>query len=762
MAGFALALVTITAGPAAAAAGPVPEPIPGPVSVPEHTLATSLRLIGASAGGVAVEQGTAQESWGVGTVLTGVEGSRLTARTFGEARHNMSLRLVGVGGSSLAWVTSQIPKYGYEAHRMHLRTGDDVLAGAIGEPLAVVGDHWLSTQAAGSSVTPITDARLFEDTPLNTDPPSLGGRDLGRLHGGRILAPGDGYVVEGWTDEDSAHHVDLISLADGSRRTIADPADPVVQVAVGAGQVAWLTQADPGTAMLHRRGLHGGEVSSSAVPGPDPASSVEPSLVSGDGGVAYLASADHHTFLRVADGDDVRSVEVPAGSRGLAAVGDRFLTAVGGDSRTAGVYAVAPDGRVTRTATVPAYGFPQTDPTLNAGRLYWADDSLAGTVGQTLWSRKMSGRSPVRLTAEKQFPVPMSGYAYSLTPQFAVSAGRSVLNDPSPPDRLSDSTRLFDGTAVTGRIEGWGGNVNLSGPFAAVQGIVYRPDGTVLYRPEDHLSIDSIDLFGSTLVYTRIDQGAFGSVGNSVWLDDARHPRPRRLRGPQAGVCSDQQQVAIWADTVAWVNCRSRVIVVKNLRTGAERKVPVGARSGATRINITLAEGMLGWVNGFYDGRVLDLTDPHAEPVRLPGRIDRISVDDGAVARETYDPDRKSRVDAQLLFPHRYRPRLFGTLAGPRIRSGAIWRPQFDATKPLRDVRLKITDPRGRTIQYLHGSDTGSGSVRDLRWDGRRRSGNRVPGTYVWTLTAIAADGDGVLVPSQRDGRATTGTVQVL
>jgi hypothetical protein len=121
---------------------------------------------------------------------------------------------------------------------------------------------------------------------------------------------------------------------------------------------------------------------------------------------------------------------------------------------------------------------------------------------------------------------------------------------------------------------------------------------------------------------------------------------------------------------------------------------------------------------------------------------------------------------SRLPFAATYRPRLIGRLGPLGFTPDGdghadTWAPQFDVTKPLRSASLKITDWSGAKTVRTFSTDAPDGSLRGLVWDGRNRKGAVAPvGTYRWTLTGRADDGEGALIGT--DGSATiTGTLEI-
>lgn len=100
-------------------------------------------------------------------------------------------------------------------------------------------------------------------------------------------------------------------------------------------------------------------------------------------------------------------------------------------------------------------------------------------------------------------------------------------------------------------------------------------------------------------------------------------------------------------------------------------------------------------------------------------------------------------------------PRLLGAVAAGRATSDEPLILALDATKPLRNGTMTISDPTGRAVRTLPTPAAPAGSLHDLRWDGRDDAGAHVPaGAYTWRLQAAAADGSGQLVSVTGTGAA--------
>jgi hypothetical protein len=288
---------------------------------------------------------------------------------------------------------------------------------------------------------------------------------------------------------------------------------------------------------------------------------------------------------------------------------------------------------------------------------------------------------------------------------------------------------------------------------------VYRPDGELIYTEPTATGMSSgaDDHFGSKVIYSRIaaDNQA------EIWLDDAEQSHPVKLATLPAG-CANPQ-VSIWGELMAWSPACGAEITVRNVRLDTALVVP---KPSSDLSRLQLSEGTLTWTG--VNDRVLDLTTENSLPVTLPGISSLIAVDDHRVARQERTDDalttdlRMSR----LPFTPKYPPRLIGRLGPLGFTPDGdghadTWAPQFDVTKPLRKATLKITTlSGGRTLQVLT-TDATDGSLRGLLWDGRTSQGATLPtGTYRWTLTGRAADGDGSLIAA--DGTPTvTGTIEI-
>ncbi len=418
--------VSLAAAAPVAAAG-APAPTAGSfdvVRIPEHPDRTAgLTLLGASDQGVAVEQDAAGDATdGAPRVFSGPEGGVLTRR-LGVEQQNFDYSpppALGVVGPDLVWQRYR-PGAGIhfsEAHRTDLRTGKDVLDGLMPAPEAYTGTSWLTDQIADTVILPFPPPVLRSYGPGGTrygDDVYLTATDVmsGLGNTGRLAADTHSALqasVE-YTDPQAGDGAPRASLhlVDLNRRTketvVASIPDAITAVALSPSTIAWTTRLGAGPLVVHLRARGGGPVTSYSDPTATSVADADgeygdgDQLAAGDGRVGYLAGPDGDQVLRVvALGGAVGSVAVPAGSAGIAVVGDRFLTAAGGPPATAGVYSY--DGTaLTRTATVPAAGYPVRSLALTGSRLYYTDTSASwihpdpddGSNTVSVWTRPVTG-----------------------------------------------------------------------------------------------------------------------------------------------------------------------------------------------------------------------------------------------------------------------------------------------------------------------------------------------------------------------------------
>ncbi|GAB3248107.1 hypothetical protein GCM10027456_20000 [Kineosporia babensis] len=790
---------TLLAAPAQAAENPSPPTI----RVSGGPMQASLRMVGASDSGVVVEQGsdpTDHADVVNSLVYTGAEGGELTARPLIKATNyfEQPRLLVGVHGDELAWADPLSPypfvNQAWYLHRMNLISGQDVIDAPAARPSAFNAGNWY-TAAGLAGGEPVNLLRHKAGT-------GTGGKN-GEMAIDRLMENAEGIVdlaadgstvavvradppvpKPGYPDSapEGTRQFSLL-LRDpysGTFSTLVETTDVIKSVALGPDLLAWDSQAAGQSLQIHSRPLFVAEpvVSSYAETDPD-AESVD--LVANDQGVGYLVAGptDEDAFpvppakdveLRVVKGENATTTELPDYSQGLAAVGDRFLTATGGAPKTAGVYSVSPGDVAVRTATVASATYPVLDVGLAGSSLYTLDRSSSSDDRHTVWKTAISGQETLTAGPRKRLGVNGSSlieYQVSHSDRlFAFSAGRALIWGQD-----EHSWQLADRGRVTGVIQGqseWGPwYPDVSGPYALLDTAVFKPNGDKVYevRKSDYAT-GRAELFGSSIVYSigpSYDEDT-GAYETRVWLDDVENPDPQLLATYQ-GPCWRPPQVSIWGELVAWEDCDAEKIVVRNIRNDTERLIDNPFGSGFQVTDLQLSEGVLFWSNWVenaaeqYGGHLIDLNSPDAQRVDLLGAWYRFDLDDHLLTRAL--PGRDGAEVQRIPFAQQYRPRLIGKLAASRFTAGTQqWRPRFDVSKPMTDVRLLITDRNGATVKTLTGTAP-DGSIRDIVWDGRDRTGRKMePGTYHWRLLGQAADGDGSLI-GKFGGSVVSGQVRV-
>ncbi|GAB3273504.1 FlgD immunoglobulin-like domain containing protein [Kineosporia babensis] len=727
------------------------------VAVLGHPAATGLSLLGASTGGVVVRQEGALGQSFDAKFFSGAEGGQLAERPelASSPAQSTSPQVLAVNGTTLAW-QHEIPGAGvhlWQVHRMDVRTGKDVNDGKMPQANGFTKAGWLSTTIANFASWPFPpptlkryqqnpDSEVLASTPIvgvDQFSGTAANDESAMLFATRELTDLNEY------DGEPRYNLDLLDLnAKTSTRLVDESEETVVALALSPQTLAWVTRLDDGDgvtphytgpAVVHIKPRNGNGPVRTYIESAAPEGAMK--IAATDAGVGYVVEKDGDTRLRLvkADGSGATSVDLPDGSSGVAAVGSRFLTAVGGADAVAGIYSV--NGTVvTRTATVPSATYPIGSMALSAGVLHYTDGSEPGE-SDTLWRRSVSGKNrPVLGPISSVAEVPAESSSTYPGPPLAFSAGRGLIRSTS-----DGRGHLIDRGQETGTIPTQHGKV--SGPYTLSSGKVYRPDGELVWSEpatgEGTSATD--DIFGATLVYAR--QPEHGDA--TIWVvRDLENPQPQQLgtvyRTDES--CRNAPQVAVWGETVIWGSgCGGDGLNVRNLRTGGYRTLY--SLTGLT--GFTLGEGVLAWQT-LAGTNVLNLRAPDdTAPVVLPGPSMRIMLDDHRIARQQW-ARAKTTYDIQPLpFDEKYAPRLIAPYVTGGFTQGKSWSPQFDFTKPLKGVKLTISDSTGKTVRKLEGTAP-DGSIRDLSWDGRNAKGVRVPvGVYRWELAGRADDGDGLL-----------------
>jgi hypothetical protein len=747
----------------AALAGPLANTAdaqPTSVVVPRHDAQKlALNLVGATDEVVAV---TRQDTLGAGIedVFSGPEGTELADRgaqaPTGAARFGLRL---GVVGHTLAWFeeisqTSTTPAH-YILHRTNLFNGSSVAIDVPTEPMAFTGDGWLS-YSKGSSGDLLRN--LF-DGPTTTLIKNV-------TNPSRLVTDANGAMLITYlpvAGQIGRFRLDLITFATGTVERLLDTTDEISAADLSAQTVAWVTrpQGDITPTVIHQRPRTGG---TSTAYSDDNRNLHDAGIQAGNGKAAYIVPDSTGYLLRVVTGSTAHDVPLPPGEVGLAAVGNRFITATGGPLDTAGVYAIDGD-TVTRVATVPTAPIPVYSIALSANRLYTADEGAIDKPGLAVWSRTVSGTTTPAVSSETLLPQRAFLLEDAPSQSISFSAGRGSIGDP---DQAASRYEFLDRGKITGTAhltpyepeeERTENHPNTSGPYTLVEGKVYAPDGKLLYTRPGQASIQTNkdDIYGSTLIWSNSN---FSTTTISV--RDVAKPKsatnPRKL-ATYTCKTSCPGEVSIWGNRVAWQSDANHIkiqtIGSKTIRTVATNR-PL--------IQLELGENVLAWqISGSNSTRLLDLTTTKSAPQIMAGNASRIAVDGHYLARTVAGGQ---VVVYRLPFTGKNRPRMIGTFAPagftPNGDSKAdTWAPQFDVSKPLTGVTLKIKAIKsGKTLRTLTGTAP-DGSIRDVVWDGKTGGGTKLPvGSYRWELAGQSADGEGALI-SVAGAATVTGTVKI-
>lgn len=466
-------------------------------------------------------------------------------------------------------------------------------------------------------------------------------------------------------------------------------------------------------------------------------------------------------------------VALPDDSSYLQEDGDRWLVGVTGASAEAGVYAVQGSAS-SRVATVDTPAAPVWGISFAAGRIYYADNPifdendtypLQNPEPMRVWSRPVTGLGSPVLGDETELKYRTAFLPGDPARSMTFTAGRGVVSGDFA--HGSYNWRLLDRGRTTGTVkqdwwfqptgEGDSRSPNASGPYMIAAGHVFNPTGKLVYsRPgaaagEIGQWTGTDDLYGPRLVYTK---HAKKPGYTDIWLRDLDRAKGKNNPGRLATVKDSSPLVTIWGDMVAWQS-GSREISL--LRAGRVRKIKI---TGPLQ-ELTLGEGTLAW-NANAKTYTLNADAIDGFPTAYPGAGRTIRLDDHYLARRVGT----GAVVVYRSFTVKYRPRLIGTFAPAGFTPNGdgradIWTPQFDLSKPVKDVKLVIRSTRtGSILRTLTGTGP-DGSIRDLVFDGRNGSGKAlVNGTYSWELTAAAQDGEGAAI-GIRGEKKITGQVTV-
>jgi flagellar hook capping protein FlgD len=726
--------------PPASAVGSEPEV----VTLPEHLAdTTGLSLLGASTAGIAVRQ-TARSG-----LLAGKPGTRL--RPVGSTGFNVTA--LGTVGRITGWTAAIGPRSTSprRLHRLNLATGVDNVNETVDVPVATTAEGWIGFDAgtlvahtmAGGHRTLLTD---IADTPT-------------------VVADADAALVAYSTFDPPAYtttyRLALIDLHTGGVEQLYASANLAFQPALSATTLAWSTFRELDVYHFERatfqRARAGGPVRRYVEP--EVEQRYSSSVIVGNR-VAWLAaetgtggSDAAPRFLRVWNGTSAIRVDFPGAPEGLAAAGSRLLTAVGGKLGRAGVYAVGPSGSVGRIATVPAERSQYQSAKMSAGRIELMDTSLTDRPGAPIWQRRVTGSARPQLSPETLLPV--RGRA---SEGISISAGRSFNHHPAG----AGGWQFLDRGKVEHTVA-WSENdepvrTQISGPYVRIYDGIFDATGKHLVSTPNFGFFDyrGGTLFGSRFIYANADAD---DPGIGVF-DVARKPGPDNPR--QVSDCQDcaewGSEPTIWGETMAWRNSAG-TLSIRTPGSAVARTLDVGTQA----FGLQLSEGTLTWTDftTYAEPQLyaLDLTRASSTPVRL-GVLSLLAVDGHWLLAQ----DETTGVVSvrRLPFGSAQPGRLIGTLAPASFQPsvGTGWTPEFDISKPMTAVALRIRDRAGRLVRTIPGT-AADGSIRDVTWDGRTAAGTPAPaGRYTWTLSARTVDGEGGLVDVD-GGSTVAGTVTV-
>jgi hypothetical protein len=737
---------------------------PTAVAVPQHDSPTlTLSLAGATDESLLVAKSA---TIGQGTTYFSGTGGDLADRGPLLSTAGSSHRILGVVGHTLGSFEYFAPvsttPARYVLHQTNLLDGSSTQQDVPQSLFAYTGDGWLS-YVNGDLVRYLLDGStttLIKGAPSpDTIQPSVDSA-------GALIASGARDSSQKW------HYLlDLVEFGSGSAsptvERLADSADRITSVDLSTQTVAWATQAsDASTSWtIHQRPRAGGNVETFV----NADERIQHSGVqAGNGQVGYVVVDTTGSFMRVVTGSTAHDVALPGAGSTTVAVGDRFLTAVSGPLAVAGVYSVDGD-TVSRVGTVSTSPISATNIAFSAGRLSYTDSSLLDKPGLAVWQRTVSGTTSPVLGAESLLP--HRAYPVVAASGLSLSAGRSVTGSPSggPPWTY----QIMDRGKITATIPMTpydperpfaDNHASVSGPYTLAEGKVYAPDGKLLYtRPgAGGYMTNNDDLFGSTIVWS--DVNAARTTSN-IWVRNVAKPKsstnPLKLAATVCGPNICPQLVSIWGNQVAWTSDDTH-IMTRTIGSTKTRKITATGRV----TELELSENVVAWqIAGTTNTTsMLDVASTTSKPYRMAGGASWFVLDGHYLARTVFNQEKL--LVYRLPFTEKYHPRLIGTYA----RSGFTpngdgkadtWAPQYDASKPLTGVTLKIIAiTGGKVLRTLTGTAP-DGSIRDLVWNGKTDGGKALPvATYRWELNGTAADGDGALISP--DGKTTiTGTVKI-
>lgn len=527
----------------------------------------------------------------------------------------------------------------------------------------------------------------------------------------------------------------------------------VTDLDLAGNDVAYLSQETDGSSVLARVPRAGGTAIKRNLQDTH-------SLAITDGWTAWVGyAADFQSLvLRSAprSGGSVVSYPTAPNDFDIASLGEsptaRVLASFGSSVSTAGIYSVAPGATSGASLVVLAgqrparVGYGPLDVVGN--RVGYADDRTSVQQG---WARSIS-RSSASPTAtltpfgETLLTMRSTGYGFALS-----SNQVAFLDQPTPGPTTSDVV-VKEGTTTRKRL--FGAAINNSAlQFSGTRLLYNYPTGPDSQAVRMHnlatggsatmSNLNAYALWGSYLVTLSTD----GAITRKDYVTGAVSTlRPAGSLAPDFFAMG--AHLATWGDWVFW-SFAGETKYCQCPPGGVARVVSMGDiydDLGAA----DLGDGVLAYLK--HDGtvRVRDLR-VGGGTTTIAGNSLQVATDDEFIAWVGFDG----------------RPRVtttpFTIVSAPRYLGGVVpssfsssWAPRFELTKT---VTWSLTIRSGDTVVRTLSGGAALGAVRPV-WDGKNASGVVVaPGSYTWSLSANATDGDGALRRYNGSAGPVTGAV---
>lgn len=424
---------------------------------------------------------------------------------------------------------------------------------------------------------------------------------------------------------------------------------------------------------------------------------------------AWLVEDGRVVQVRTPGGARVYPAPGSLGSRPLVSTVDGYSV----------VHVVAPDGTLSRAYSgptgpllpvcvrcVPAFGV-----SLTPDRVLYLD-RRAGVAPSSLsqWVRSITA---LGVGAE----VALAPRVPALFNPVGISAGRGVATDEA------QRALLYDRGVLTQTITAGIAVTDISGPYY----LAFNPRDV---RGREYPSPASA-LFGSLTAEAK--QFRAGEP-YEVQVADLSRAGQVVFRAPLPADVTYANVVGLYGDWVAVNEHRAtgRSLTVINTQTG--RRISRPSVQGQE----TLGDGWITYDNGiwrFADDTV-DTAITGGKDALGSDRINRVAFADGA-----------SMVLRTVPGVGTSPARFLGLMAAESFDpSGEPWRPEIDASKPLKAGTLLLKDRNGAIVRRIATPASADGSIRGLAWDGRDATGRVLgQGAYVWEFVADGADGTGTI-----------------